>query len=68
MIVNEIKIKFKKRGYNYENKNNLYYRGSMGRYELQGIKKIFGEVVEKSERLKDLIREYDIDNIKVVAK
>ncbi len=27
-----------------------------------------GEVVEKSERLKDLIREYDIDNIKVVAK
>lgn len=27
-----------------------------------------GEVVEKSERLKDLIREYDIDNIKIVAK
>lgn len=27
-----------------------------------------GEVVEKSERMKDLIREYDIDNIKVVAK
>lgn len=27
-----------------------------------------GEVVEKSERLKDLIREYDTDNIKVVAK
>lgn len=27
-----------------------------------------GEVVEKSECLKDLIREYDFDNIKVVAK
>lgn len=26
------------------------------------------EVVEKSERMNDLIREYDIDNIKVVAK
>lgn len=27
-----------------------------------------GEVVEKSEHLKDLIREYDLDYIKVVAK
>lgn len=27
-----------------------------------------GEVVEKSERMNDLIREYDIDNIKIVAK